>query len=313
MKKIPIHRTILIVIILTFIAALIAGLSGHLYAPNIPLPNLTQKPTPPNPFDNISVQAQSVYIFDIADNKIIFQKDADTPRPLASLTKLAAVITAVNAVPLQTAVTITRGDILTPGGGDTGLLPGETWSLQNLIGFSLVVSSNDGIMAIARTVGGIIATSTNEDPTQVFVDKMNATAKALGLSNASFTNPTGLDLSTTTAGAFGSAKDVATLISTIVKSYPDLIENTGESKSIFYSDVAAHVAQNTDTELPDIPSVIASKTGYTDLAGGNLAVVFDVGFMHPVVAVVLGSSYDARFSDMETLVQATLQKFSQSP
>jgi D-alanyl-D-alanine carboxypeptidase len=44
------------------------------------------------------------------------------------------------------------------------------------------------------------------------------------------------------------------------------------------------------------------KTGFTDLAGGNLAIVFDVGLAHPVVAVVLGSSEEGRFSDMQKLV-----------
>ena len=44
------------------------------------------------------------------------------------------------------------------------------------------------------------------------------------------------------------------------------------------------------------------KTGLTDLAGGNLAVVFDVGLAHPVVAVVLGSTEYGRFEDMQKLV-----------
>ncbi|HUD03922.1 MAG TPA: serine hydrolase [Candidatus Paceibacterota bacterium] len=313
MKKIHIRRTIIIVIILTFIALLLASFSEHLKNPTISGINTNQKQTQNNPFQNISVEAQAVYIYDITTGKVIYQKDADNPRPLASLTKLAAIFTAAKSVPLQTTVTITPTDILSEG--DTGLMPGEDWSLQDLIEFSLVTSSNDGITAIARTVGEILATTTVDDDnaaTQVFVDKMNQTAKGLGLTHTIFSDPTGLDLSTTTAGAFGSAKDVATLISDIVKSYPDLIEDTGKSKSVFHSSQSTHIATNTDTELPNIPSVLASKTGYTDLAGGNLAVIFDVGFMHPVVAVVLGSSYDARFSDMETLVQATLQEFVQN-
>ena len=47
------------------------------------------------------------------------------------------------------------------------------------------------------------------------------------------------------------------------------------------------------------------KTGYTDLAGGNLAVVFDVGPVHPVIAVVLHSTQLGRFDDMKKLVAAT--------
>ena len=53
------------------------------------------------------------------------------------------------------------------------------------------------------------------------------------------------------------------------------------------------------------------KTGLTDLAGGNLAVVFDVGLAHPVVAVVLGSTESGRFVDMQKLVDAARIAVSQ--
>ena len=48
------------------------------------------------------------------------------------------------------------------------------------------------------------------------------------------------------------------------------------------------------------------KTGYTDLAGGNLAVVFDVAPSHPVVAIVMHSTEDGRFADMKAIVADTI-------
>jgi D-alanyl-D-alanine carboxypeptidase len=59
-----------------------------------------------------------------------------------------------------------------------------------------------------------------------------------------------------------------------------------------------------------IPGLLLSKTGYTDLAGGNLALVFDSGIGHPIAVVVLGSSQKARFTDGTTLVAATLAHFA---
>jgi D-alanyl-D-alanine carboxypeptidase len=53
-----------------------------------------------------------------------------------------------------------------------------------------------------------------------------------------------------------------------------------------------------------------SKTGYTDLAGGNLAVVFDAGIGHPVAVVVLGSTKEERFTDVQRLVRATSAQFA---
>ena len=57
--------------------------------------------------------------------------------------------------------------------------------------------------------------------------------------------------------------------------------------------------------------MIASKTGFTNLAGGNLAIVFDAGFMHPIAIVVLGSTIDGRFSDILKLQRAALEKLSE--
>lgn len=55
---------------------------------------------------------------------------------------------------------------------------------------------------------------------------------------------------------------------------------------------------------------MASKTGLTDLAGGNLAIAFDAGLGHPIVVVVLGSTEDGRLTDVENLVDATLASFT---
>jgi D-alanyl-D-alanine carboxypeptidase len=68
---------------------------------------------------------------------------------------------------------------------------------------------------------------------------------------------------------------------------------------------------NTNVSINQISGLLASKTGFTNLAGGNLAVVFDAGFMHPVVIVVLGSTVDGRFSDVVNLEKITLQKLSE--
>ena len=70
-------------------------------------------------------------------------------------------------------------------------------------------------------------------------------------------------------------------------------------------------AFNTNEALGAIPGLIMGKTGYTDLAGGNLAVVFDVGLSHPVIAVVLGSTIDGRFTDMKQIVPAARKAVAQ--
>ena len=67
---------------------------------------------------------------------------------------------------------------------------------------------------------------------------------------------------------------------------------------------------NTDPIIGTVPRLLLSKTGYTDLAGGNLVLVFDAGIRHPIAIVVLGSSLKARFTDGATLVAAALAHFA---
>ena len=162
------------------------------------------------------------------------------------------------------------------------------------------------INSIASVAGARISTTTESDSQSVFVNEMNSTMTELGFPDMHFLNPSGLDESTTTSGGYGSAKDVAGILSYLIKNHPELITNTGEEKTTLSSDYVSHLATNTDEALPIIPSLIPSKTGYTDLAGGNLAIIMDAGLMRPVALVVLDSSYDGRFTDIKKLVEATI-------
>src|SRR3989338_4407186 len=67
-----------------------------------------------------------------------------------------------------------------------------------------------------------------------------------------------------------------------------------------------HEAFNTNSILADIPNLLGSKTGYTDLAGGNLTIAFDAGFNRPIIVTVLGSTHSERFSDVKKIVAAVL-------
>jgi len=64
--------------------------------------------------------------------------------------------------------------------------------------------------------------------------------------------------------------------------------------------------QNTNRVIEDLPGFIAGKTGFSDLAGSNLAVVVDNGFNRPFVIVVLGSTIDGRFNDIKNLFNAAV-------
>ncbi|HVT75287.1 MAG TPA: hypothetical protein VHD69_02660 [Candidatus Paceibacterota bacterium] len=255
-------------------------------------------------FPYTPVEAGSAFVYDARDGKVLYAKDPDSERPLASLTKLMTALTATEIVPEYVLVRIAVDDIRQEG--DSGLYVGEEWNIRDLVDFSLVTSSNDGIQAVARAAGLQIS-STSTMPVELFVRNMNAAAKKIGLTDMRFANASGLDIDKTTSGAYGSARDVAYLVDHIMKTDRHLIEATALQQTTISSHNYPHTAVNTDLAIPNIPNLIGSKTGYTDLSGGNLVVAFNAGLNHPVIISVLGSSYDGRFKDLEVLVRSTIQ------
>jgi len=248
-----------------------------------------------NFFKDLSLEAKAAYVFDIKNNKVLYEKNANVVLPLASLTKLMTAITAADIAPRQTIVTIDP-EALKEYGSD-GLKETEKWLLPNLLKYMLVVSSNDGAAAVASAFGSRID----------FIMNMNAKARILGLSDMQFNNESGLDVDKTTAGGYGSAKSIGTLFTYAINRYRDILEPTRyPSFEVASENKTKYTARNTDIIANTIPGIIAGKTGYSDLAGGNLAVVFDANLQHPIVVVVLGSSFEGRFVDVEKLVEATL-------
>jgi len=226
--------------------------------------------------------AKAVVVYDVKANKILFEKNANAPLALASLTKLMAAEAILATEDEGTTITITSADLAPEG--DSGLIVGEVWTLKNLLTFGLVASSNDA-MAAAASGGGIEGT----------VEKMNNLAQVFGLTSMHFANPTGLDTSSTTAGAYGSARDMALLVSDFLRQYPVLFSATVNETTPMKA---------TAEPILDIPGLIGAKTGYTDLAGGNLVAAFDIEVGHPIVVVVLGSSREGRFTDVRNLIDA---------
>lgn len=261
---------------------------------------------PKDYFASTTIEAKAAYVYDLVDHKALYQKNESTALPLASLTKLMTAIIAVNTAPTSTIVTISPDNLKLDG--DSGLYGNEKWSLDDLLSFTLVASSNDGAAAVAESLGKTQVDENATSSINAFVKQMNDTARRLGLTSSRFYNPTGLDIDSHVAGAYGSAKDVATLLTYAMNSYPTIIEPTSKDQfSVTSLSNIPHTALNTDLLVTKIPGIIAGKTGYTDLAGGNLAIAANVKPNHPVVVVVLGSSYYGRFYDVQKLLAAATE------
>ena len=274
-----------------------------------PLNKVEEKIVDSKAFDNLNLQAKSVYVFDILKNKAIYEKNQSEIMPLASLTKLMMALTAVRLFPKDSKITIKKEFLKEEG--DNGLLAGENWKLKGLLDFSLITSSNDGARSVASVVGAMDLKSDDYVlGRKDFIEKMNDTARAIGLNQTYYINESGLDEGDRNGG-YSSAEDVAKLINYILINKPELLESTKYPMTKIDSLNKSHTAKNTNIELSQIPNLLASKTGYTDLAGGNLVVAFDLSIGHPIIAVVLGSTEKGRFSDVKQLVKASLDYVQQ--
>lgn len=256
-------------------------------------------------FNDLNLLAKAVYVYDIRDHKIIYQKNETTQLPLASLTKLMTALTAIEMAPKNSQITIRKEFLL--GEGDSGLKDGEVWNLKNLLDFSLIVSSNDGARSVASVIGATkLKTVDYNMGRKDFIKKMNEKAVEVGLKQTYFINESGLDENSSQSGAYGSAEDVSKLVEYMLVHNPEILEATKSEKENIASLSKIHSAQNTNIDIGKIPNILASKTGYTNLAGGNLVVAFDASIGRPVVMVVLGSTQEGRFSDILKLASTTV-------
>ncbi|HRH26826.1 MAG TPA: D-alanyl-D-alanine carboxypeptidase [Parcubacteria group bacterium] len=261
-------------------------------------------------FDDLKLKARAVYVYDLSTNKVLYAKNENVQLPLASITKLMTAVVAVELLPQNSNITI-RSDFLREE-GDSGLVVSESWKMRDLLDFSLVTSSNDGARSLASVIGAVtLDTSDYNLGRKDFIEKMNSKAKELGLTQSFFLNETGLDIDTNTSGGYGSATDVNTLMNYMIVNYPDVLEPTKYTTIKISSDDKKHTGKNTNDFVGSIPGLFASKTGYTNMAGGNLTVAFDAGLAHPVIVTVLGSTQEGRFEDVELLADATFKYLNQ--
>jgi serine-type D-Ala-D-Ala carboxypeptidase (penicillin-binding protein 5/6) len=258
-------------------------------------------PSAPNAYAQVPVQAVSAIVYDLTTGETLYAKNSDAQLPLASLTKLLAVYAALTQFPTNAPITISEA--VTRVDAPHAFREGQVFSLDDISRLTLTASLNDGAAAIVEAA----AARENNTPSEALA----RAASELNLTSTYAVNGNGLDVNQTISGGYGSARDVAHLAGALVEKAPQIALATTKSSAYAVSKGGtAYTVKNTDPVVGNITHLLLSKTGFTDLAGGNLALVFDVGINHPVAVVVLGSSVDARFTDATALVAATHAHFA---
>lgn len=241
--------------------------------------------------EELVLEAKAVSVYNITKDKIIYSKNDDIPMPLASLVKTMSAIVAQNMERKENEIILDSsalGEV-----GNNGLYLGERWDYTELLKFSLMLSSNDGMYAITRN-------------SPLFIDKMNEKAEKIGMQNTVFYNTTGLDEGINPGGV-GTARDMNRLASFALHSNGEIFRVSKLPETTFTSlSNYKHQVQNTNIIANKIPNLLFSKTGNTILAGGNLTIIFKNSLGDEIAITVLGSTTTGRFIDMEKIVNLVL-------
>lgn len=256
-------------------------------------------------FQTGELRAKSAMVTELKTGKVLYSLNEKEKRPIASITKLMTGLVASDNFTKRGIKEIKISEKHLTAFGDSGLLVGQVWKIKDLIDFTLITSSNDGAKALAM--------SAFFDDENSFILEMNILARKIGLTNTQFINETGLDInSNTEAGAISSAEDITKILKYITTNDLETFSGSARSNEIITIDDKVYETQNTNNLVKTLPNVLISKTGYTDLAGGNLAVVMDFGLNNPISIVVLGSSVDEREADVLKLYNSTADYYSQN-
>lgn len=245
--------------------------------------------------------AKSVFVLDTSNGEAVFSKNSKDIQPIASITKIMTALTALQLFGEEEDVLATSEqtyDKETYMG--TELISGETWKLSKLIEYMLIESSNEAaesIRAYANTKG------------IDFINEMNKNTRYFGIWDTRFINASGLDVNKAEAGAYSTTEDITFLFKNALQRYPKIFETTQfKSYNISSESGTAYHAQNTNLALSDLRNIYASKTGYTELAGGNLVFAIKTNSDKIIIVCLLASTFDGRFEDAKKITEEIYKK-----
>lgn len=145
------------------------------------IPELVEATT--NSAEEPNINSRSAIVFDRNSKEVIYGKDENTKKKMASTTKIMTCIVVLEKGELTDTVIVSKNAAGT-GGSRVGLKTGDKATVQDLLYGLMLCSGNDAAVALAEHVGGSV---------EGFAELMNAKAKELNLSNTNFVTPHGLD------------------------------------------------------------------------------------------------------------------------
>ncbi len=226
------------------------------------------------------ITADSYMLFNVSQNEVAIEHQADKILPIASLTKLVTAVVAKRNISSDKRVSITRQIMATYG--NTGQFKvGETFTVKDLMYPLLMVSSNDAAEALAQSFGR-----------RAFIGEMNDFVQSIGAYRTYFQDPSGLSPKN-----ISTARDLSIITDWVRIHEPDILSLTREKTHT----MRAHTWIN-PTHFLNWSNYLGGKNGYTPEANRTGISLFTLGKKKDTyIIIVLGS--EGRDADVIRLME----------
>ncbi len=246
----------------------------------------------------VLIDAPSGILMEAETGAVLFEKDADTRRSPASITKIMTLILIFDALEagkltMEEQVT-TSAHAKSMGGSQVYLEEGETQDVETMIKCIVIASGNDASVAMAEHISG---------SEQEFVRRMNERAGELGMENTNFEDCCGL---TDSPNHYTTARDIAVMSRELITKYPKILEYS----SIWMENIT-HVTKqgtkefgltNTNKLIRSYEGCVGLKTGSTSVAKYCLSAVAGRKGITLISVVMAAPDYKVRFRDAASML-----------
>ncbi len=207
-------------------------------------------------FNDFMIQAKEGIVVDAENGNVLYEKDAHTPLPPASITKILTGTVALETYDMNQKLTVSK-HAAGMEAYNMSTREGEKLKVEDIMHGLFMISANDAAVILAEGIDG------NQ---QTFMDKMDEKIKLLDLKNTTFKNPTGLDED----GHVSSAYDISKITYYALKAHPEILKYMGDKNeySIPKTDEndAHYWPGHVSLTMRTYPEMLGAKTGFTDTA-----------------------------------------------
>ena len=240
--------------------------------------------------------SHAIYVQDLSSNRVLYSRNDDEVRPIASISKLMTAIVIVDArLPMDEVITITQDDVDRVKFSSSRLAVGTKLSRQDLLLLSLMSSENRAAHALGRTYPGGMG---------AFVREMNLKSKSLGMTHTRFVEPTGLS-----SENVSTPKDLVKLLQASAQRPTIRQYTTSDEHEVRRGKGSPTLFRNTNA-LVRKPEwdIKVSKTGYISEAGQCLVMVARINNRDTAIVLLDSGGKSARIGDATRIRQMVQQR-----